>query len=69
MQVFVYENNGTRHIAIHSGFGASWPLDKADELRLALDRALARAYDPTPLPEPIITTRYAAHSPDLEDLL
>lgn len=72
IDVFVFENNGRRQIAIHSGYGAVWTIEAATDLHTALSVALLRALDPTPLPEPppppIGGARTLPYTP-LEDLL
>lgn len=68
IDVFVFENNGQRQIAIHSGYGAVWPLEAARELHHALDLAIMRAVDPTPLPAPKEPARTLPYTP-LEELL
>lgn len=71
IDVFVFENgDGRRQIAIHSGYGAVWPIRAAEELHQALALAILRAHDPTPLPPPV-PKEPAQHfrPPTLEELL
>lgn len=70
LEVFVFENNGERHIAIH-GARCTWSFDCAVELHTRLEEALRRAQDPTPLPiiePPLPRLHTPTPQPTAEDL-